>query len=814
MTNRKLRPYQKDIIQRAINSKGNILIQAPTGAGKTLIAENIVNYHQKENKKILFLAPKINLLSQTKHAFINLNPQVIHESNKKEIDLDAHAFVSTIQTISKRTDFLKKMNFDYIILDEMHYGAKGEMQKAIRLAHTGKIIGLSATPYDADGKLLTEDFDTIIDDYDTKYMVNNGYLVNIKSYETYLANLEGVKTKSTDWDLQELDIRFNRPEIVNKIVSVTKDIIEKRKKTIVFCINISHAEAIAKAYENVNIKVGITHSKIKKDIQEKVMNEFKNGELKALVSIDQLTTGFDVPSTDTIVLARPTKSQNLYKQIVGRALRLSPQTDKKEAILLDCAGVISRLGMPLEPIIEIIKQDEIVKKPYYCKKCKSVKPRIFKIINDNKETTTICPDCEDSIKFKPKFIYKCEKCNRYYDFKNDYINFNFENEEMSLNCLCGHKNKLGSLNDDEINFRELSNEIQKQFNIERLSSNNIGKETLDELSDNNDSTIRSLIFNHKNTSADTLIKMAKENFDGVDAKSFLDNKKITKENLLEIVDYKKNDIYLNSTGYYKNKYYHILKELLIHNKCTTKIINNILEHKDLLLIKNLIENIKSVEITKIPKKHYMEKDKFNIVKLDDKIVKNVESFLEKAIENSELKIDIAKNKYISLKLLEVLAKDKDQDIKRIIQSNPNFKNEMLNEDIENQDYYSRLKLSTLKGLDKETQLKLAKSKEDNIKTNLLKNYKSHDLFFACLDSIPLKDEKINEIKEQNIFDIFMNDSKIEKFITQILGSKHCDSTVLKHLIQTKHSYFLKGLKEISKTKNINKYYKEMISNID
>ena len=111
-----LRDYQKDIITRAIKSKGNILIQAPTGSGKTVIAEEIVKFHKESNKKTLFLAPKINLLEQTAKAFSNLNPQIIHGSNKEDIDTQAHSFVSTIQTISRRVD-LEKDKFNIQKLD-------------------------------------------------------------------------------------------------------------------------------------------------------------------------------------------------------------------------------------------------------------------------------------------------------------------------------------------------------------------------------------------------------------------------------------------------------------------------------------------------------------------------------------------------------------------------------------------------------------------------------------------------------------------------------------------------------------------------
>lgn len=784
-----LRDYQKDIITRAIKSKGNILIQAPTGSGKTVIAEEIVKFHKDSNKKTLFLAPKINLLEQTAKAFSNLNPQIIHGSNKEEIDTQAHSFVSTIQTISRRLDFLSSMNFDYIIFDEMHYGVKGKMQEIIKNIHKGKIIGLSATPYDEEGKLLTENFDVIIDDYDARYMVDNGYLVNIKSFEAFTPNLSGIKTKIGDWDINELDFRFNKPEIVNKIVSATKDILKNRDKTIVFCINISHAEAICKAYQKVGLKSEVTHSNISKENQKKIVDKFKNGDTKVLVSVDQLTTGFDVPQTDTIVIARPTQSQNLYKQIVGRALRLSPSTNKKEAILLDCGGVISRLGLPLEPIKEIIKQDEIVRKPYCCKKCKSIKPRNFKINNKDKKIVTICPDCKDELSFKPKFIYKCASCGRYYDFKMDYSNFSFENENMSLNCLCGFVNNLGSLNDDNIDFRELSNELQKEFNIERLKSDDISEESLDELSKNPESLIRGMVTRHKNLSTKTLIQMAKDDFEIFDSIDFLNNKKITKEALLEVVKHKKNYVFYDKLSLIKPYHYMLLKSIT-HPKCTNKLIDTICKHTDINLLKYIIKFLSSVEKTQIQKRHYLEKDKFNIQKLDNKFVNNVERFLEIASENPELKMYVAANEYISLKLLQKFAKDKDENIRNIIQKNPNFTNEMLCEEIENQDYYSREELSTQKGLVKEKQLKLAKSIEADIKINLLKNYKSKDVFFACLDSIPSKGELI-ETDDQNVdlFSEFFDQKRV--LMKEILKSKHCNSDVIENLIATKHDSYTK-----------------------
>jgi len=528
-----LRPYQKDIIDRAKKAKDNILIQAPTGSGKTLIAEKIVAHNGNKNMTSLFLAPKLNLLDQTAKAFENLNPQIIHGSNKKPIDENASTFVSTIQTISRRPELLEKMKFDYIILDEMHYGAKGKMQEVIKNSHAGKVIGLSATPYDSEGKLLTDDFDTIINDYDAKYMVANGYLVDIVSYEAYTPDLQGVKIKQGDWDMKELDHRFNTPQVITKVISATKDIIQKRDRTIVFCINIAHAEAMSDAYENAGISAAVTHSEISKELQEQRLQMYKNGKLKVLVSVDQLTTGFDVPATDTIVLARATQSQNLYKQIVGRALRVSPETNKTDAVLLDCGGVVSRLGLPLEPIEYKAKKSRVAK-PYFCEECGSTKPRETSIINDKKELVSICPTCKNIKEWKNNLLYDCKECKRFYSYQSDKALFDFTSDDYHINCLCGSKIYLGSINDLDIGFKivtdkeayELKKSIAEnpdtplkilksyaEFESDKVRHNVANNENINEeifliLSTDKSRYIRATIARHKNIPTKILVQLA------------------------------------------------------------------------------------------------------------------------------------------------------------------------------------------------------------------------------------------------------------------------------------------------------------------
>ena len=175
MSGFKLREYQEDIINQTINSDVDTLIHVPTGGGKTVISRYIaqkLSFHQ--NKRILFVAPKIILMEQTMKAFSKLNPQCIH-SSYPEHNENHKILVSTIQTASRR----KSLHPNVIIVDEIHYGYDGTMLKRLRESHpNARIIGLSATPYDSSGVLL-KGFDLILDKYDMQYMINNKYLVDI-----------------------------------------------------------------------------------------------------------------------------------------------------------------------------------------------------------------------------------------------------------------------------------------------------------------------------------------------------------------------------------------------------------------------------------------------------------------------------------------------------------------------------------------------------------------------------------------------------------------------------------------------------------
>ncbi len=423
----KNRPYQTDIINIATDAKGSVLIESPTGSGKTYMAKQIIQNEIKNNGKALIVAPKINLLDQMADTFIDLAPQIIH--GQKDYNPEHNVFVSTLQTAYQRElGFTPSM----ILIDETHYGFTGKMINKLLDGFDGKVVGLSATPYDKKGNPL-EGFGTHINKYNVDYMIKHEYLTPVISYKPVKVNLKGIRKTAGDYNLGDLDERFNKPDAVFQVVNATKDLISDRKHTLVFCITIAHAKVMRDAFIDAGITSATIHSKMTIEERDMAMAGFKDGTYKVLTNVDVLTTGFDFPATDTIVLARPTQSQNLYKQIVGRGMR--PAEGKSHMVLLDCAGVISNLGLPTKPIVARANQkDDDERGDVKCKNCGSTSTRI---VHEEEVRMRECLACgfmetlED-----PHEGYTCSSCHAVYGAEAKLIAID---SKVYLDCDCGHR---------------------------------------------------------------------------------------------------------------------------------------------------------------------------------------------------------------------------------------------------------------------------------------------------------------------------------------------------------------------------------------
>lgn len=368
-----LRPYQNEAIDRLKNSlkKGNkkVILTLATGSGKSIIARAIVEMAAKKGNDVLFLAHRTILVNQMKQTFKGLD----------------NVTVGTIQALSK-----KEHNHKIIIIDEIHYGFGSSMHSKL---HDAIIIGLSATPIQSDGSKL-EGFDDIIDVVQLCDLIDMGYASPIKVLAPIKQDLSNVKIKAGDYDNKQSFEAMSKSEIVSDIIGTYKKHAEGLR-TLVYCVNIAHAEIMAKEFIKQGYRADSVHSK--KDSEE-VMERFKNQEIDIVFNVEVLTTGVDLPDVYCIILASPTKSIIKAVQIYGRCTRLNPKDKDKTALILDCANVVTDTVHPLQRLrFDKEKRDRNIKKckcggilALFDKKASKPNSDGFYTVT----TTRICNDCK------------------------------------------------------------------------------------------------------------------------------------------------------------------------------------------------------------------------------------------------------------------------------------------------------------------------------------------------------------------------------------------------------------------------------------
>ncbi|MEA1918616.1 MAG: DEAD/DEAH box helicase, partial [Campylobacterota bacterium] len=449
-----LRPYQHQIAWTVKYYDRSVLIEAPTGAGKSVIASEIAKNEIEKGGKVLIVAPKIILLEQLSASFQALQPQIIH--GPKDYDTSHSVFISTLQTAHKR-----KLGFEptMVMIDEVHFGFSGKMIKTLLEDFKGRLIGLSATPYDQNSKPI-EGFDKHIDEFDLNYMFRYEYLVQPICYAPVKIDLSSISIQVGDYNQAELDSSFNNFENISQIVENTKDMIAKQKAALIFCINISHAKAVASAFNEAGINTKAIHSQLSKQEQDAIMQEYKSGKVKMLANPMMLTTGFDDPATDCIVLARATKSQNLYRQMVGRGLRL--YEGKTHASIIDCAGVIDNLGLPTQP--QEPNALPLSKRETQCPSCEST--RIYRVNDQYHGFIRKCADCGHFEAIEEQGC-ECDFCGAIHGSKAKYFS---KDEGLFLDCsVCGNHTLIASKSSAQ-ELKEIFSEkqikaLQEKFTI-------------------------------------------------------------------------------------------------------------------------------------------------------------------------------------------------------------------------------------------------------------------------------------------------------------------------------------------------------------
>lgn len=361
----KLRDYQRDAVNSVYEywskEKGNPLIIAPCGAGKSIIIGEIVRgVMQYEGTRVLVLAHRKELLEQNEAELRNLwrdAPTGFYSAGIGRRDRGAQILFAGIQTIANKIHQLDP--FDIVLIDEAHliprsaqtqYGKTIETLKLMR--PTCRFIGLTATPYRLDSGYLYQGdgslFDKVSYEIPVQRLIDEGHLCEVVAKAgRQVADMSGVKKRMGEFNQKEMAHAFEQDGL---LVNACQQIIEEgadRRAWIVFCASVDQAEQVTEIMRASGINADLVTGAHSKGDREKTIERFKTGQLKCLVNVDVLTIGFNAPICDLAALIRATDSTAMYVQIVGRIMRTYP--NKQNALLLDFGGNVERHG-PIDDV--------------------------------------------------------------------------------------------------------------------------------------------------------------------------------------------------------------------------------------------------------------------------------------------------------------------------------------------------------------------------------------------------------------------------------------------------------------------------------
>lgn len=416
--------YQEAAIERLriALSNGSLrpLLQAPTGAGKTVIAASVVEMALAKAKRVAFCVPAIELIDQTIRAFYDegITQVGVIQANHHMTDWVKPIQVCSVQSVSRRS----WPRVDLVIIDEAHRRFKA-YEKWMRECPQVPFVGLSATPWT---KGLGHVYSDLIVAATTKELIARGKLAPFKVYAPSRPDLTGVRTTGGDYNEGDLD-KVRAQDALTADVIGTWLKLGKGRPTVCFAVNRAHAEQLQLRFEEHGVTAGYIDCFTPRDERDRIRMKFHAGLLEVVCNVDCLGIGVDW-DIRCVILARPTKSEIRFVQNVGRGLRTADGKD--HCLILDHSDTHLRLGFVTDihhdrldsrKLGELKNGKKEVRLPRLCAKCAYLMPI----------TAQACPSCGYA---QPKIEIK--------EANGELAEFNGERVKRRENRTWDHDTKL------------------------------------------------------------------------------------------------------------------------------------------------------------------------------------------------------------------------------------------------------------------------------------------------------------------------------------------------------------------------------------
>jgi superfamily II DNA or RNA helicase len=338
-----LRRYQVDVTGRfraAVDAgRRRILMVAPTGAGKTVIASSIVHTAVERGQRVLFFSHRREITKQTceKLFALGIDAGIIQAGWPARPGQPVQ--VASVQTLTARAirgSSIELPPADLVIVDEGHHSMAETYRRIIDRYPSAVVLGLTATPCRKDGRGLGNIFEILIECPQVPELVRLGFLVPTVVYAPAEGpDLRGVRTQAGDYVESQLAERMNTVKLVGDVVTHWYRHGERRR-TVVFATDVAHSIHLRDEFRKSGARVEHIDGSTPKEERDAILKRLAQGEIEIVTNCAVLTEGVDIPEIACLILARPTKSMGLFRQMVGRGLR--PFSGKTDCIVLDHAG--------------------------------------------------------------------------------------------------------------------------------------------------------------------------------------------------------------------------------------------------------------------------------------------------------------------------------------------------------------------------------------------------------------------------------------------------------------------------------------------
>lgn len=457
-TGKRLYDYQQraidDIFKRLENhpTRYNLLYQLPTGGGKTVIFSEIAKrYIQLTGKKVLILTHRIELCSQTSQMLdeFGISNKIINSAVKElPVPNDYLCFVAMVETLNNRLrdKILDLDNIGLLIIDEAHYNSFG---KLLRFYEKGVLLGVTATPLSSNINIRMKDtYDELIVGESISKLIELGYLARATTWH-YQVGLTSLKVGiNGDYTVSSSERLYNNIAMQDKLLSAYR---EKSlgKKTLIFNNGIATSQYVYATFQEAGLNIRHLDHKHSPKERRDILDWFRDTPDAILTSVSILTTGFDEPTVESIILNRATRSLTLYFQMIGRGSRVLP--NKKEFSIIDLGNNMNRFGLWDNPIdwqhifaapesyLNSIMSDEEIERNYRYTMPDEVRSRFSKSETIDFDVTEAYYEAIDSLK-RPKEVVE--------QSLQQHIRICLENSLDTLEAL-----ELADLLKEEIQFR-------------------------------------------------------------------------------------------------------------------------------------------------------------------------------------------------------------------------------------------------------------------------------------------------------------------------------------------------------------------------